>query len=55
MRVPYKKDNLHSGIDWERFFELQSGNNIKGEVIHDNKKGKVKTKVRPTRKGGRRK
>lgn len=55
MKVPYRKDNLHSSIDWERFFEIQSGCNTKVEMIHDNKKGKVKTKVRPTRKGGRRK
>ena len=55
MKVPYKKDNLHSSIDWERFFELQSGCNTKVEMIHGDKKGKVKTKVRPTRKGGRRK
>ena len=55
MKVPYRKDNLHSSIDWERFFELQSGCHTNIEIIHDNTKGKVKTKVRPTRKGGRRK
>lgn len=54
MKVPYKKDNLHSTIDWEKFFALQTSNFTR-EVIQKNDKTKVKTKVNMTRKGGRRK
>ena len=45
MKVPYRKDNLHSSIDWERFFELQSGCNTKVEMIHDNKREKLKLRL----------
>ncbi len=54
MKVPYKKDNLHSTIDWEKFFAIQSSNSTRG-VIQKKDKAKVKTKVNMTRKGGRRK
>lgn len=54
MKVPYKKDNLHSTIDWEKFFALQTSNFTR-EVNKKNDKTKVKTKVNMARKGGRRK
>lgn len=54
MKVPYKKDNLHSTIDWEKFFAIQTSNFTRG-VNKKDVKTKVKTKANMTRKGGRRK
>lgn len=57
MKVPYRKDLLHSGIDWKKFFALQAG---EGEQKIDTSRcdGKVMKKVRTSKasyKGGRKK
>ena len=44
MKVPYKKDNLHSTVDWEKFFALQTSNFTR-EVIQKDVKTRWKKKM----------
>ena len=60
MVVPYKKDPLHSNIDWEKFFAIQNIDNINSyeqRIVPNKNNTKIKTKTirKSSYKGGRKK
>lgn len=56
MVVPYKKDPLHSNIDWEKFFAIQNIDNINNyeqRIVTNKNNTKTKTIRKSSYKGGR--